>query len=79
MIVEFEGKRWELDMPFQLFESLKLSGSMREVEIVEINDSTYKRVKMVRLSQLEDYSIARNKRALMPFVRNLPCPIPKRK
>jgi hypothetical protein len=64
MIVFYANKRWELDMPFQLFQMLKDNRSDRQVEITEITESTYKSVKIVPISMLEDHSIMRNLYAL---------------
>lgn len=64
MKVIYKNQTWELDMPYQLFESLKANRSDREVEITEVTQSTYKRVKLVPISKLEDYSVERNLRAL---------------
>jgi hypothetical protein len=64
MIVHYDNKRWELDMPYELFESLKANRSQREVEITEITNSTYKSVKLVPISKLEDHSVMRNLQAL---------------
>lgn len=64
MKVIYQNQTWELDMPYILFESLKDNRSHREVEITEVTKSTYKRVKLVPISKLEDYSVERNLRAL---------------
>jgi hypothetical protein len=64
MIVLYQNQRWELDMPYLLFESLKANGSSREVEITELTNSTYKRVTLVPINKLEDYSVVRNLYAL---------------
>lgn len=64
MKVIYQNQTWELDMPYILFESLKANRSQREVEITEVTQSTYKRVKLVPISKLEDYSVERNLRAL---------------
>jgi hypothetical protein len=64
MIVLYQNQRWELDMPYLLFESLKANGSSREVEITELTNSTYKRVTLVPINKLEDYSVVRNLNAL---------------
>jgi hypothetical protein len=64
MKVIYQNQTWELDMPYILFESLKANRSKREVEITEVTQSTYKRVKLVPISKLEDYSVERNLRAL---------------
>lgn len=60
MIVVYAGKTWELDMPYQLFESLKVRRSSMKVEIVELSKSSYRRMASVSVSELTDYSIQRN-------------------
>lgn len=53
-----------LDIPFQLFESLKQSSPSYEVELIPLTQSTYKELKRAKIVDVEDYSIARNLNAL---------------
>lgn len=65
MIVLWKNGLYELDgMPFLLFKSLQHSEPWREVEIIELTQSTYKQQKKVPVGELNDWSEARNLQAL---------------
>ena len=64
MIVFYNNKKYDLDMPFRVFWDLQNLCPQHEVEITERTSSTYKKVISVPIWKLEDYSIARNKQAL---------------
>lgn len=64
MIVLCKNDLYTLEMPFLLFESLKRTSPTAEVEIIQYTQSTYKKQIKVSLSELEDYSVARNLNAL---------------
>jgi len=64
MIVLHKNDLWELNMPYLLFESLKRSSKNYEVELLQLNDSTYKKQIKVSIDEVEDYSVARNLQAL---------------
>lgn len=64
MIVHYANKLWELDMPYELFESLKRGRKPYSVLITEKTNSSYKKQTTVYVTELEDYSIMRNTNAL---------------
>jgi hypothetical protein len=64
MIVLYQNELYDLDMPFALFESFKSMSKKMPVEIIEKTQSSYKMKKEVFISDLEDYSVARNRAAL---------------
>jgi hypothetical protein len=65
MIVLWNNGLYELEgMPFVLFKSLQRSEPSRDVEIIELTQSTYKQQKKVPIKELEDWSEARNLQAL---------------
>ena len=51
-------------MPFLLFESQKNLHPHMSVELQEVTSSTYKELVSAALSEVEDYSVARNLQAL---------------
>jgi spore coat polysaccharide biosynthesis protein SpsF (cytidylyltransferase family) len=64
MIVTYKNDLWSLEMPYLLFESLKKSSQNHQVELLQLNNSTYKKQVTVSVDEVEDYSIARNLQAL---------------
>lgn len=64
MIVLHKNEMYQLDMSFLLFESLKKNPHNHEVEITQLTASTYKKQVTVPISEVEDYSVARNLQAL---------------
>lgn len=64
MVVTYEGRKWELDMCYQLFESLKKQNPRMKVEVLETCGSSYKRMVVVPIGELKDYSVERNLHAL---------------
>lgn len=64
MKVLYRNKLYELDMPFLLFESQKNLHPRTSVELQEVTSSTYKELVNAELSEVEDYSVARNLQAL---------------
>ena len=64
MIVLWKNKMWSLDMSYYLFKMLQKQNPNDEVQIIELTQSTYKEIKNVPISELSDYSVERNLRAL---------------
>lgn len=64
LLVLYQNDLYDLDMPYLLFESFKSNRSLDEVELIQHNNSTYKRKVTAPLSEVEDYSKARNQQAL---------------
>lgn len=64
MIVLYDNKLWEADIPFELYESFKVSSPEVLVRLEELTPSMYKERKKVAIKYIEDYSVARNKNAL---------------
>ena len=64
MIVFYDNKLWEADIPFELYESFKVSSPEALVMLEELTPSMYKERKKVAIKYIEDYSVAGNKNAL---------------
>jgi hypothetical protein len=64
MVVLYGNEKFELEMSFRLFENLKQTCPNKEVSVTEVTGSTYKRLKIVKIRDLEDYSKVRNGMAL---------------
>lgn len=64
MIVLHKNELYQLEMPYLLFESFKNSHENHEVELLQLTNSTYKKQIKAPISEVEDWSIARNLQAL---------------
>jgi len=64
MKVLYDNQLWELDMPFLLFQSIKMTSSNKLVTLDEVTQSSYKKQVLAPISMVEDYSVARNMNAL---------------
>lgn len=64
MLVLWKNNLYQLEMPFLLFESWKEHHKERTVEILQLTDSSYKKQEIVKIEELEDWSVARNLQAL---------------
>ena len=64
MKVIYENQLFDLEIPYELFESLKNLHPDTSVEIMEVTSSNYKKRLDVPLSEVEDFSVYRNKIAL---------------
>ena len=64
MIVLYQNGMYDLDMSYDLFESLKRVSPSFRVTLTEVTKSTYKKVVSTEVKNLTDYSIARNILAL---------------
>jgi len=64
MTVLYNNELFQLDMPYMLFQSWKLNSPQREVEILQLTSSTYRRQEKVAINFLEDWSVERNLQAL---------------
>lgn len=64
MVVLFQNEMYDLDMSYDLFESLKRVSPDFRVTLTEKNQSTYKKVVCTEVKNVMDYSIARNILAL---------------
>lgn len=64
MIVIYKNDLCTLNMDFALFECLQRDCPQCDVEIYPLTASTYKKLIICDICDLEDYSIARNLNAL---------------
>jgi hypothetical protein len=64
MLVIFKCKLWQIDMPFELFQSFKEKHSNMEVELEEVTQSNYKEKVIACLIDVIEYSYWRNVVAL---------------
>jgi hypothetical protein len=64
MKVIYNNQLFDLELPYQLFESLKRMHPETSVELMEVNQSSYKQRIDVPVSEVEDWSVYRNKTAL---------------
>lgn len=60
MVVLYKNEMYELAMPYLLFESWKRTSPTREVKLLQLTTSTYKKEVVTSINEVEDYSIARN-------------------
>lgn len=64
LIVIWRNKLWELDMPWRLYQSLKLRHPETIVKLEELTQSMYKEQKSVPIRETEDWTIFRNRMAV---------------
>lgn len=64
MIVLYDSQLYELNMPYQLFETYKEKHPNFVLELVEITQSCYKKILKIQIQFVEDFSVARNLQAL---------------
>lgn len=64
VVCKNENGRFELNMPFLLFESIKRCKPRTIVDLLEVTQSSYKKEIHVEIADCEDYSVARNTEAL---------------
>jgi hypothetical protein len=64
MYVTHYGELYEADLSHGLLENLKKTSPMFQVKITQSGKSSYAQVKVVPISELEDYSVQRNINAL---------------
>lgn len=70
MVVLYQNEKYDLDMSYDLYESLKRISPDFRVVLTHNTQSTYKKVVSTEIKNVMDYSIARNILALRYSTKN---------